>query len=125
MRAPTLATNRVDQTSTRRRPLPWPPSCERGPARTAGALHRFLELLGGAEGDFLARLDLDRLAGRRVAAHAGGALAHLQNAEAADADAVALLEVLGHQADKVAEDRLGLLFRHLMGFREIGGEMLQ
>ena len=40
----------------------------------------FLELLGGAEGHLLARLDLDRLAGGRIAAHAGGPLAHHQNA---------------------------------------------
>src|SRR5690349_17103925 len=47
----------------------------------------FLEILGGAEGDFLARLDLDRLAGRRIASHAGRALAHLQDAEAGHANA--------------------------------------
>src|SRR5262245_14202154 len=68
---------------------------------------------------------MDGRAGRRVASHAGRALAHHQDAEPADADAVALLEVLGHQADQVAEHRLGLLFRHLVGFREIRGEMLQ
>src|SRR4051812_28598960 len=90
-----------------------------------GALPRLFEFLGGAEGDLLAGLDLDRFAGRRIAPHAGCTLAHHQDAEAADADAVALLEVFGHQADQVAEDRLSLLFRHLMGFREICGEMLQ
>src|SRR5437588_13104290 len=78
---------------------------------------RFLQLLGGAEGDLLARLDLDRLAGRRVAAHAGGALAHLQDAEPADSDAVALLEMLDDHADQISEDRLRVLFRYLV----IGG----
>src|SRR5262245_25196830 len=38
---------------------------------------RFLQLLGDAERDLLARLDLDRLAGGGVAPHAGRALAHL------------------------------------------------
>src|SRR3954470_2884684 len=90
-----------------------------------GASDRLFEFLGGAERDLLAGLDLDRFAGRRIAPHAGCTLAYHQDAEAANADAVALLEVLGHQADQVAEDRLGLLFRHLMGFREICGEMLQ
>ncbi len=37
-------------------------------------------------------LNLDRLAGGLVAPHAGGALADLENAEAEDADAIALLE---------------------------------
>jgi hypothetical protein len=36
---------------------------------------RHLEFLTGAEGDFLARLDLDRLAGHRIATHASGAFA--------------------------------------------------
>src|SRR5215470_11488471 len=61
------------------------------------SLHRLFELFGGAEGDLLAGLDLDGLAGRGIAAHASGALAHHKNAEPADADAVALLEMLGHQ----------------------------
>src|SRR5215475_5085726 len=84
----------------------------------------FLEFLGGAESDFLARLDLDRLAGRRIAAHAGGALAHLQNAEAAHADALTLLEVFDEEPHQVVEDRLGLLFRDLVGFRESRREVL-
>src|SRR6202035_303626 len=41
---------------------------------------RFLEFLGGAEGDLLAGLDLDGFAGGRIAAHARGALAYLQDA---------------------------------------------
>jgi hypothetical protein len=36
---------------------------------------RHLEFLTGAEGDFLARLDLERLAGHRIATHASGAFA--------------------------------------------------
>src|SRR5258708_28045503 len=89
------------------------------------SLDRFLQFLGGAEGDLLARLDLDRLAGGRVAAHAGGALPHDENAESADPDAVTLLEVLDDHADEIAEDRLGLLLRHLMLGRNSGREMLE
>jgi hypothetical protein len=37
----------------------------------------FLELFGCAEGDLLARLYLDRLAGGRIASHARGSLADL------------------------------------------------
>src|SRR6185312_2491098 len=86
---------------------------------------RFFQILGSAEGDFLARLDLDRFAGRRIAAHARGAASHLQNAEAADADALALLEMLDDVVDKIGEHSLGLLLRHLVRFRERGGEMFQ
>src|SRR5262245_3968467 len=77
-----------------------PPQYEKGraPAKVAAAAarqvmppsNRFLELLGGAEGNLLAGLDLDGLAGGRVAAHARRTLAHLQDAQAADADAGAL-----------------------------------
>src|SRR6202521_2907160 len=88
-------------------------------------LDRFLEFLGGAEGDLLARLDLDRLAGGRIAPHASGALADLKDAETADAEAVAFLQVLRHQADEVAENRFGLLFCHFMGNGKGGGDMLQ
>src|SRR3990167_10994876 len=77
------------------------------------ALHRLFQFLGSAESDLLAGLDLDRLAGRGVAAHAGGALAHLQDAEPGKADAVALLEVLGNKVDHVVEERFRLLLRNL------------
>src|ERR1700737_652821 len=88
-------------------------------------LDRFLQFLRGAERDLLAGLDLDRLAGRRVAAHARGALAHLQDAEAADADAVALLEVLDDQVDHVVEDQLGGLLGELMLFGKVRRDVLQ
>src|SRR5258705_2171923 len=69
----------------------------------------FLELLGGAEGNLLAGLDVDRLAGGGVAAHAGSALAHLQDAKTDDANALALLQMLGDPSDHVVENRLSLL----------------
>ena len=72
----------------------------------------FLEILGDAEGDLLRRLDLDRLAGRRVAAHACRTIAHLKDAEARDADLVALLEVLHDQTDEVVEGAGGVLLGH-------------
>src|SRR3984893_6860991 len=75
---------------------------------------RFLEFLGGAEGDLLAGLDLDRFAGGRIAAHARGALAYLQDAEPADTDALALLEVLDDSVDHGAEARVSLLLRRFV-----------
>src|SRR6202171_209437 len=77
--------------------------------KSASLSDGFLELLGRAEGDLLAGLDVDRFAGGRVAAHAGGALAYLQDAEADDADAVALLQMLSHPADHGVQDGLSLL----------------
>ena len=44
-------------------------------------LNRLLELFGGAEGNLLARLDLDCFAGRGITAHARRAPAYLQDAE--------------------------------------------
>src|SRR6478672_12928714 len=84
----------------------------------------FLELLGCTEGNLLAGLDVDRLAGGGVAAHAGGALAHLQDAEANDADPLALLEVLGDQGDRVGQDRLGLLLGQFLVLGDRRGQML-
>src|ERR1700691_1503094 len=123
--------------TARSAPLPTLPR----PPKSLGCLHRcpgsacrapprkgldcFLECLGGAERDLLARLDLDRLAGGRVAAHAGGALADLKDAEAADTDAVTFLEVLHHQADEVTEIGFGLLLCDFMGAGQGGGEMLE
>src|SRR5262245_19539166 len=83
------------------------PSCPLGdgqPFRPAplARLDGLFQFLRGAEGDLLTRLDLDRLAGRGIAAHAGGALANLEDAEAADADAVALFQVLHDEIDHAA-----------------------
>ena len=85
---------------------------------------RHLEVLGGAEGHLLGGLDLDRLAGRRVAAHAGGALAHLQDAEAGDLHPLALLQVIGDQADEVVEHFLALALREFVLFRQCIGQLL-
>src|SRR5258708_39806868 len=86
---------------------------------------RFLELLGGAEGDLLAGLDLDGFAGGRIAAHARGALAHLQDAEPADADALAFLEVLDDIADQAAKNGFSLLFRQFVVLRKACRQVLQ
>src|SRR5262245_36851111 len=95
-----------------------------GPARCV-TLNRFLQFLGGAEGDLLARLDLDGLAGRGVAAHAGGAVAHLQNAEPADPQAAALLEMLHDEADHVGQHRLALLLGDLVARGDLRRKMLE
>jgi predicted PurR-regulated permease PerM len=63
--------------STARRVVPVLTSYFRENRWTPNDSDRHLELLAGAEGDFFARLDLDRLAGRRIATHASGAFAHL------------------------------------------------
>src|SRR5215467_12162726 len=77
--------------------------------RYAGSLDGFLQFLGGTEGDLLARLDLDLLAGRGIAAHARGALLHLQDAETVQTDLGALLQVLRDRGRKIVKDR-GALF---------------
>src|SRR6266851_6174330 len=79
-----------------------------------GVLDGFLEFLGRTEGDLLAGLDVDRFAGGGVAAHAGGTLADLEDAEADDADALALLQVLGDHGDHVAENGFRLLLRQFL-----------
>src|ERR1700733_12809635 len=85
----------------------------------------FLELLGRAEGHLLAGLDVDGFAGGGVAAHARGALAHLQDAETDDADALALLQVLGDSADQVAQNGLSALLRQFVLFGQRCCEMLE
>ena len=52
------------------------------------------EFLAGTEGHLLAGLDLDRFAGRRIAAHAGGTIPHLQNPKSNDLHALAHCQVL-------------------------------
>src|SRR5262249_21361609 len=75
---------------------------------------RLLQLLGGAERDLLARLDLDRLTGRGIAAHASGAAAHLQDTKAVQANAHALLQLLGDHACQIFEHFVGGLLRELV-----------
>jgi hypothetical protein len=60
-----------------------------------------LRSFAGAEGGLLRSLDVDRLAGRRIATHASGALAHLQDAEAGDLHPLAPLQVLNDEAEEL------------------------
>src|ERR1039457_5568334 len=48
-------------------------------------LDGFFQFLAGTEGDFLAGLNLNRLSGPRIAAHARFTSLHLKNSEAEDA----------------------------------------
>src|SRR6478735_8284546 len=87
-------------------------------------LDRHLQVFGGAERHFLAGLDLDRFPGHRVAAHAGGALAHDQDTEARDLHPLAFFQVLGNHADQVFHHFETLLLGELMLLSEGGGQML-
>src|SRR4051794_23182663 len=86
---------------------------------------RLLELLGRAEGDLLAGLDLDRLAGCWVAPHPGGTRAHLEDTEARDPDLGALLQVLGEALHELAQHRLDLALRQVMALGQAGRQLLQ
>jgi hypothetical protein len=89
------------------------------PAGKAERSDRFFEILGSAERDLLAGLDLDGLARRRVAPHAGGAMPDLQDAQPHQAQAVALLEVFGHETHQVGEQGFGLLLRNFVTLRQL------
>src|SRR5579864_6787981 len=75
---------------------------------------RLLQLFRRAERDLLARLDLDRLTRRRIAAHASGAPANLEDTKTVEADAHALLQLLGDHARQVFHQLVGGLLRHLV-----------
>ena len=96
-----------------------------GASRRAEVLDGFLEVLGCAERDLLARLDLNGLAGRGIAAHASSTLANLQNAQPDNPDPIPLLQMLGQQADEIAQNGLGLFLRHRMVIGKFRCEMLQ
>jgi len=68
---------------------------------------------------------VDGFAGGGIAAHAGGALAHLEDAETDNADALALLQVLGDPADQIVQNGLGALLRQFVLFRQRCREMLE
>src|SRR5690606_2517323 len=68
--------------------------------RTAsGLVYSVLQCLASLECRILRGLDADGLAGLRVAAGTGGALAHLESTEANQGHRVALLQRLGDRVD--------------------------
>ena len=73
--------------------------------------------------DFLAGLDLNRLAGRRIAPHASRPLSNLQDPEPRNSDSFALLQMLGDQSDKVVEEFAPRPFCQLVLFGQACGEL--
>src|SRR3954451_14993433 len=71
-------------------------------------LQRLLERRGGLEARRLGGGDLDRLAGLRVAALAGGALGHAELAEAGQADLIAPGQLAGDLVEGGLDGLLGL-----------------
>src|SRR5690242_12774981 len=86
---------------------------------------RFLQLLGSAKRDLLRSLDVDGFPGGGIASHARGALADLEDAKPNDADALALLQVLGDQRDRVVENGFSLLLGDLLLVGNRRREVLQ
>src|ERR1700722_8755252 len=99
-------------------------SCRHQAPKPCAMSDCFFEFFRRAEGDFLARLDLNCFAGCGVAAHAGGALADLENAEAANTNALAFFQMLDDLADQTREDGLRLFFRQFVVFRKACSKML-
>jgi hypothetical protein len=65
---------------------------------------RHLEFFGDAEGDLFAGLDLDRFTRRRITAHAGSTIPHLQTPESGDLYSLAFLQVLSDQTGKILKN---------------------
>src|SRR3982751_838186 len=86
---------------------------------------RLLQLLRRPEGDLLAGLDLDLLAGCRVAPQPGFARANLEDAEAVDPDLGPLGQVLGEGLDELAQYGLDLPLRHVVALGQPGRQLLQ
>src|SRR5256712_11160894 len=82
------------------------------------AEHRVLEGLGDREADLLARRDLDRLAGLRVAPHARLHLAQAEDSETRDLDRLTLFHGLDHGIDHRREDHIDLLSTRAGAFGE-------
>ena len=72
--------------------------------RVSQRLNCCFQFLGRPKSDFLAGLDLNRLAGRRIAPHASGSFSYLQDAKPGNSYSFALLQMLGDQSDKVVEE---------------------
>jgi hypothetical protein len=88
-------------------------------------LNRLFQFLGWPEGDLLAGLDLDGLAGPRISAHPGGTILNLEHAESSQADFVAVLEMAGGQRHQVAQHGFGLLLRQVVALSQFGGHLLE
>src|SRR5262249_1146589 len=104
----------------------WPPRrvASAGENIISAISDRFLEVLRRAERNLLAGLDLDGLAGCRIAAHARCALPDLKDAETRDANPLALLEMLGDEANQALQQFFAAAFGELMLLGQGGGEML-
>jgi hypothetical protein len=84
-----------------------------------------LQFLGRSERDLFARFDLDDFAGCRIATHARCSFPDLQDAEARNADALALFEMLGDEAYEIAKEALACAFGQLMLLGQGRGEVLE
>jgi hypothetical protein len=67
-------------------------------------LNSHLQVLGRPKCDLLACFDLDCLSGGWIAPHASCALPDLQNTQPRNLDSLTFLEMLGDEADEIAED---------------------
>jgi hypothetical protein len=85
---------------------------------------RELQFFCGPEGDLLAGLDLDGLAGRGVASHAGCTLPDLENPQTGDANPLTFLQVLGDQAHEIAEQSLATFLGQFVLSSQGRGEVL-
>src|SRR5690349_10203129 len=86
----------------------------------AGRVDAVLELLARLEARRLARRNLDRLAGLRVAARARRRLADTEGAEAAQVDLVTAGKRVRHQLEDVFHELLHLSFRRA----RLGGDLV-
>ena len=78
--------------------------CDAGRAnRSASRSDRLFEFLGRPERDFPARLDLNRLSGRGIAAHPRRTILDLNDPEAADAHAFARLEMIDQLGEHLGQ----------------------
>src|SRR6202035_31015 len=102
-----------------------PASSRRRGGECCTALNRHFQILGRAESDFFACLDLDCFAGCRIAPHTCRSLPDLQDAETRNTDTFALLEMLRNQANELAEQGFTCLFRQLMLLGQDRGKMLE
>ena len=85
------------------------------------AARRFLELRGRLEAQALGRLDLDRLAGARIAPHARGALGRDEGAEGSNLEPAPALHALQTGRDGIENQfhgALGVRFADFALFRD-------